>query len=70
MEHQEKGIGFYHEVYQAKAAEAIYETGTQPVGPALFSSLQRVKAGEGRSRDRQRQFAQAAQQREQGAKEG
>ncbi len=58
MEHQDKGIGFYHEIYQAKAAEAIYEEGTQPVGPALFSSLHRVKGGEGRSRDRQRQFTE------------
>jgi len=70
MEHQEKGIGFYHEIYQAKAAEAIYETGTQPVGPALFSSLQRVKGGEGRSRDRQRLFAQGAQKPEQRTTEG
>lgn len=58
MEHQGKGIGFYHEIYQAKAAEAIYEEGTRPVGPALFCSLHRVKGGEGRSRDRQRQFTE------------
>jgi hypothetical protein len=61
MEHTGKGVGFYHEIYQAKAAEAIYEAGTKPVGPALFSSLQQVKGGEGRSRDRQRRFTQAAQ---------
>ena len=61
MEHHEKGIGFYHEIYQPKAAEAIYEAGTRPVGPGLFSSLHPVKGGEGRSRDRQRQFAEAAQ---------
>ena len=61
MEHQGKGIGFYHEIYQAKAAEAIYEEGTQPVGPALFSSLHPVKGGEGRSRDRQRQFTEVSQ---------
>jgi hypothetical protein len=55
MEHQD-AIGFYHEIYQVKAAEAIYEEGTRPVGPALFSSLRAVKGGEGHSRDRQRQF--------------
>jgi hypothetical protein len=64
MEHTGKGVGFYHEIYQAKAAEAIYEEGTKPVGPALFSSLQPVKGGEGRSRDRQRQFTQATQRPE------
>ena len=62
MEHEGKGIGFYHEIYQAKAAEAIYEEGTQPVGPALFCSLHPVKGGEGRSRDRQRQFTERSQE--------
>lgn len=61
LEHVGKGVGFYHEIYQAKAAEAIYEEGTHPVGPALFSSIHRVKGGEGRSRERQRQFMQAPQ---------
>jgi hypothetical protein len=61
LEHTGKGIGFYHEIYQAKAAEAIYEQGTRPVGPALFSSSQPVRGGEGHSRERQRQFIEAAQ---------
>jgi hypothetical protein len=52
-------IGFYHEIYQAKAAEAIYERGTRPVGPALFSTLARVKAGEGHSRSRQQRFLES-----------
>lgn len=69
MEHP-KGVGFYHEIYQAKAAEAIYEEGTQPVGPALFSSLQRVQGGEGRSRDRQRRFTEVSRQAEHGPKPG
>ncbi len=60
LEHTGKGVGFYHEIYQAKAAEAIYEQGTRSVGPALFSSIRRVKAGEGHSRERQRQFTEAA----------
>ena len=63
MENMGKGIGFYHEIYQPRAAEAIYEHGTQPVGPALFSALQYVKGGEGHSRERQRRFATAADER-------
>lgn len=59
LEH-DGSIGFYHEIYQAKAAEAIYERGTRPVGPALFSALQRVKAGEGHSRARQQRFLESA----------
>ena len=60
MEHTGQGVGFYHEIYQAKAAEAIYEQGTRPVGPAMFSSLERTKGGEGRSRERQQRFLEAA----------
>ncbi|HLW49155.1 MAG TPA: phenylacetaldoxime dehydratase family protein [bacterium] len=59
MEH-EGSVGFYHEIYQPKAAEAIYERGTRPVGPALFSTLERVKAGEGHSRARQQRFFESA----------
>jgi hypothetical protein len=53
-------LGFYHEIYQARTAEAIYERGTQPVGPALFCSTEQVPSGEGRSRERQERFAQAS----------
>ena len=60
MEHAGKGVGFYHEIYQAKAAEAVYEQGTRPVGPAMFSSLERTKGGEGHSRERQQRFLEAA----------
>jgi Domain of unknown function (DUF4188) len=60
LEHTGHGIGFYHEIYQARTAEAIYEEGTRPVGPALFCPVAAVKGGEGRSRDRQRQFLEAA----------
>jgi hypothetical protein len=56
-------LGFYHEIYQARTAEAIYETGTRPVGPALFCTTEEVKGGEGRSRDRQRRFAEAHDRR-------
>jgi hypothetical protein len=52
-------LGFYHEIYQAKTAEAVYERGTRPVGPALFCSMGTVPAGEGRSRQRQQRFAEA-----------
>src|SRR5215470_8562769 len=55
LEH-EGTIGFYHEIYPAKA---IYERGTRAVGPALFSALQPVKAGEGHSRERQQRFLEA-----------
>ncbi len=63
LENIGKGIGFYHEIYQPRAAEAIYEHGTHPVGPALFSSLQHVKGGEGHSQERQRRFAAASDAR-------
>ena len=59
LEH-DGSIGFYHEIYQAKAAEAIYERGTRPVGPALFSTREPVKAGEGHSRARQQRFLESA----------
>jgi hypothetical protein len=60
VENAGQGVGFYHEIYQVKTAEAIYERGTVPVGPALFCSTETVKAGEGRSRDRQQRFADAS----------
>ena len=60
IENEAKGVGFYHEIYQVKTAEAIYEGGTQPVGPALFCSLHPVKSGEGKSQERQQNFIDAA----------
>jgi Domain of unknown function (DUF4188) len=59
LEH-DGSIGFYHEIYQAKTAEAIYEYSTRPVGPALFSTVERVKGGEGHSRARQQRFLELA----------
>ena len=61
LEHSGPDLSFYHEIYQVKAGEAIYEKGCHPVGPALFCSTQPVRAGEGRSKERQQQFADAAQ---------
>jgi hypothetical protein len=58
-EHTGNGLGFYHEIYRARTAEAIYEEGTAPVGPALFCSTEVVEGGKGRSRDRQSAFARA-----------
>lgn len=58
-EHTGDGLGFYHEMYRARTAEAIYEEGTAPVGPALFCSTEAVEGGKGRSRDRQSAFATA-----------
>ncbi len=53
-------LSFYHEIYQVKTAEAIFEKGCTPVGPALFSATSVVTAGEGQSKERQRRFAEAA----------
>ena len=39
-----ENLGFYHEIYQARTAEAIYEHGTQPVGPAQFCTTEVVPA--------------------------
>jgi hypothetical protein len=55
-----ENLGFYHEIYQARTAEAIYEHGTQPVGPAQFCTTEVVPAGEGHSRQRQQRFMDAA----------
>ncbi len=55
-----KGFGFYHEIYQCRTAEAIFETGTLPLGPGLFCTTSAVTGGEGRSQERQRQFLEAA----------
>ena len=64
MEHIGRGVGFYHKIYQAKTAEAVYEEGTRPVGPAVFSTLERIKGGEGRSRERQQRFLEAGRRLE------
>jgi MFS family permease len=59
-QHRGQGIGFYHEIYQCRTAEAIFEAGTLPVGPGIFCTTSRVTSGEGRSHERQRQFLDAA----------
>jgi len=53
-------LSFYHEIYQIQAAEAIYEKGCRPVGPAVFVGTSTVSPGEGRSKERQARFAAAA----------
>ena len=57
IDHEGQGLGFYHEIYQAKAAEAVYTAGAAPVGPGRFSSLQPIPSGKGYSRDRQQRFS-------------
>lgn len=57
-----KGFSFYHEVYQCKTAEAIFEMGATPVGPGVFCKTSAVAGGEGRSQERQRRFVEAAEQ--------
>lgn len=54
-----KGLSFYHEIYQCKTAEAVYELGSKPVGPATFCETSAVVSGEGRSQERQRRFLDA-----------
>lgn len=60
VENTGKGVAFYHEIYQVKTGEAIYEPGARAVGPALFCSSEPVKTGDGRSKERQQRFADAA----------
>ena len=60
MENAGPDLSSFHEIYQAKAAEAVYERGCRPVGPAVFATTSRVAAGEGQSKERQRRFAEAA----------
>jgi hypothetical protein len=57
---QGKGDGFYHEIYQCKTPEAVFETGTLPLGPAEFCDTSAVEGGEGRSQERQDRFLAAA----------
>ena len=57
VDHEGQGLGFYHEIYQAKAAEAVYTSGAAPVGPGRFSSLEAIPSGKGYSRARQQRFS-------------
>ena len=59
--HKGQGFSFYHEIYQCKTAEAVFETGSLPIGPAMFCQTSAVTSGEGRSQERQRRFAEAAE---------
>ena len=53
-------VSFYHEVYQVKTAEAIYERGCRLVGAALIAGTSAVEPGGNQSRQRQERFAEAA----------
>ena len=59
VENAGKGVSFYHEIYQLRAAEAIYEKGAIPVGPAAFCRCESVASGSGKSVQRQERFAAA-----------
>ena len=60
MEHDGQGMSFYHEIYQCKTAEAVFERGTPPTGPGVFCETTEVPLGENRSSERQRRFVEAA----------
>jgi hypothetical protein len=60
LENAGPDLSFYHEIYRVKTAEAVYEKGCRPVGPARFATTSAVAPGEGRSKERQRRFAEAA----------
>jgi hypothetical protein len=63
LENAGDDLSFYHEIYQVKTAEAIYERGCRPVGAALIAGTSAVTAGEGQSRQRQQRFADASAQK-------
>jgi hypothetical protein len=60
LENAGDDISFYHEIYQVKTAEAIYERGCRSVGAARIAGTSAVASGEGQSRQRQQRFANAA----------
>lgn len=60
LAHDGKGFSFYHEIYQCKTAEAIFEKGTIAVGPGTFCTTSAVEFGGNRSQERQRRFLEAA----------
>ena len=59
LENAGDDLSFYHEIYQVKAAEAIYERGCRLVGAARIATTSIVTAGEGQSRQRQERFVAA-----------
>ena len=60
LENAGDDLSFYHEIYQVKTAEAIYERGCRLVGAARIATTSAVAPGEGQSRQRQERFAAAA----------
>jgi hypothetical protein len=61
VDHSGPDLSFYHELYQARTAEAIYDRGARPVGPALFCTVLPSAEGQGRSRQRQQRYAEATE---------
>jgi hypothetical protein len=60
LDHDGQGFSFYHEIYQCKSAEAIFQKGTPPIGPGTFCNLEPVSMGTNRSVQRQQRFMDAA----------
>lgn len=59
-ENRGRGFSFFHEIYQCRTAEAIYEVGSIPVGPATFATTSAVVSGKGLSQERQQRFVDAS----------
>ena len=59
IEHHGQGLSFYHEIYQCSTAEAIFEAGTEPVGPGTFCTTSSTELGGNRSQERQQRFMEA-----------
>jgi hypothetical protein len=60
LENAGEDVSFYHEIYQVKTAEAIYERGCRLVGAAQIATTSVIAPGEGQSRQRQQRFTDAA----------
>jgi hypothetical protein len=62
LEHDGQGFSLYHEFYVCRAAEAIFEQGTEPVGPGTFCTLSATELGGNRSSERLQRFADAQEE--------
>ena len=61
LEHDDQGVSFYHEIYQCRTAEAVFEKGVTPIGPGAFCTISSTELGGNRSQERQQRFLEAQQ---------